>query len=111
MSRGLGKVQSGCLMAIYWAERGGKPPPTTYDIAAAVYHTEVNDDGYHLTDAQHVAVKRALEGLQRKAPTTSDPNSTAAAALRSTARTSVTTPQNENKISTTATITATRPRP
>jgi hypothetical protein len=65
MSRGYGRVQSACLLAIAYAERAGELP-TTYDIAAAVYRTEVNDDGYHLTDAQHVAVKRALESLQRQ---------------------------------------------
>jgi hypothetical protein len=65
MSRGYGKVQSGCLTAIYESERAGKPPPTTYDIVAAVYRAKV-DDGYWISDAQHVAVKRALEGLQRQ---------------------------------------------
>jgi hypothetical protein len=67
MSRGLGKVQWGCLTAIWQYERDGYLP-TTYDIAADVYHVERDkDDGYrYVTDAQHVAVKRALEGWQRK---------------------------------------------
>jgi hypothetical protein len=65
MSRGYGKVQNGCLIAIWHAEQAGEMP-STYDIAAAVFRTEVNDDGYHLSDAQHVAVKRALGGLQRQ---------------------------------------------
>jgi hypothetical protein len=67
MSRGYGKVQSGCLLTIWWAERKGKPAPTTYDIAADVYHVERDDDGCrYVSDAQHVAVKRALEGLRRQ---------------------------------------------
>jgi hypothetical protein len=65
MSRGLGKVQNGCISAIALAERKGSEhlPPTTYDIAAHVYGLS-DDDA--ISDAQHVAVKRALEGLQRK---------------------------------------------
>jgi hypothetical protein len=66
MSRGYGKVQWGCLTAIAEAEHARKPPPTTYDIVARVYHAKVDDDRYWITDAQHVAVKRALEGLQRQ---------------------------------------------
>jgi hypothetical protein len=67
MSRGYGRVQWGCLTAVHHAERKGEPPPTTYDIAADVYHVERDDDGYRcVSDAQHVAVKRALEGLQRQ---------------------------------------------
>ena len=60
-------MQNGCLMAIYGCERDGKPPPTTFDVITAVYRIKVDDDGnfgYFL--AQHVAVKRALEGLRRK---------------------------------------------
>jgi hypothetical protein len=67
MSRGYGRVQNGCQAAIYHAERAGEPPPTTYDIAAEVYHVERDDDGYRsVSDAQHVAVKRALAGLERQ---------------------------------------------
>ena len=62
MSRGLGRVQWGCLTAIWRYERKGDMP-TTYDIAADVYHLTLDDA---ISDAQHVAVKRALEGLQRK---------------------------------------------
>jgi hypothetical protein len=50
------------LSAISRYEREGKMP-TTYDIAGDVYHLTLDDA---ITDAQHVAVKRALEGLQRK---------------------------------------------
>ena len=66
MSRGYGRVMWGCLKAIADAEHDREPPPTTFDIAAAVYRAKVDDDGYWITDAQHVAVKRALEGLQRQ---------------------------------------------
>jgi len=66
MSRGLGWVQQACLMVIREYEDDGKLP-TTYNIAATVYQIEPDKDGWRLvTDAQHVAVKRALEGLQRK---------------------------------------------
>jgi hypothetical protein len=41
--------------------------PTTYNIATAVYQIKPDKDGNRwVSDAQHVAVKRALEGLQRK---------------------------------------------
>jgi len=67
MSRGLGRVQWGCLLAIWNYERGNKAPPTTFDIAADVYKIEPNKNGIRrISDAQHVAVKRALEGLQRQ---------------------------------------------
>jgi hypothetical protein len=67
MSRGYGRVQNGCQAAIDDAERAGEPPPTTYDIAADVYRVERDDDGYrYVSDAQHVAVKRALAGLERQ---------------------------------------------
>jgi hypothetical protein len=57
----------GCLKAIADAERDRQPPPTTFDIAMAVYRIETDGDGfYEIANAQHVAVKRALEGLQRK---------------------------------------------
>ena len=69
MSRGPGRVQNGCLSAIAICERkGGKGElPTTYDIVAHVYRlTRDEDSNYWITDAQHVAVKRALANLQRK---------------------------------------------
>jgi hypothetical protein len=61
-------VQNGCLVAIWECERRGKQqPPTTFDIAAHIYHISPDADGaYCVTDAEHVAVKRALEGLQRQ---------------------------------------------
>jgi hypothetical protein len=66
MSRGPGWVQMACLWRIQKYEERGELP-TTYDIAAAVYQAERADDGgYWLTNAQHVAVKRALAGLQRQ---------------------------------------------
>ena len=41
--------------------------PTTYNIAAYVYQVKPDKDGNRwINDAQHVAVKRALEGLQRQ---------------------------------------------
>ena len=59
-------MQNGCLVAIWQYERGGKLP-TTYNITAEVYHVKRDKDGNRIvTDAQHVAVKRALEGLQRQ---------------------------------------------
>jgi hypothetical protein len=67
MSRGFGWVQMACLWRIKKHDEERGELPTTYDIAAYVYQAERTDDGgYWLTDAQHVAVKRALEGLQRK---------------------------------------------
>ena len=40
---------------------------STYDIAAAVYQIKPNKRGVRkISDAQHVAIKRALEGLQRR---------------------------------------------
>jgi hypothetical protein len=67
MSRGYGKVQWGCLRAIADAEHHHKPPPTTFDIMVAVFYIEVAKDGsYDYSAAQHVAVKRALAGLQRQ---------------------------------------------
>ena len=65
MSRGLGWVQSACLYIIKRDE--GKRGVTTYTIAADVYQVKPDKHGDRLiSDAQHVAVKRALEGLQRK---------------------------------------------
>lgn|SRR5262249_3619188 len=74
MSRGLGRVQWGCLMAIWQYERKRQSKrmrlveyPTTFDIAAEVYKPKPGQNGECLiSDAQHVAVKRALAGLQRK---------------------------------------------
>jgi hypothetical protein len=75
MSRGLGRVQNGCLRAIYFDENHPRPKRhkhrgellTTFDIAAEVFQVDADADGfYQLTDAQYVATKRALENLQRK---------------------------------------------
>lgn len=67
MSRGRGGVQASCLRAIQQREDAGALWPTTYTIACDVYRIEPNDDGNRLClDAQHVAVKRALAGLQRR---------------------------------------------
>ena len=66
MSRGPGWVQRACLAVIQEYETTNDWP-TTLDIAAAVYQVKSAKDGIsYVTDAQHVAVKRALEGLQRK---------------------------------------------
>jgi hypothetical protein len=55
-----------CLWIIRNYEEDGNWP-TTYDIAAAVYQIKPNKRGVRkISDAQHVAVKRALGGLQRK---------------------------------------------
>jgi len=67
MSRGFGRVQWGCLIAIWRYERksfyhDGKTAqsehPTTFDIAAEVYKLKPDKNGDRLiSDAQHVAVK------------------------------------------------------
>jgi hypothetical protein len=62
VSRGLGWVQQACLRAIDEHES-----LMTYDIAAEVYEIKPDKDGWRWVNAaQHVAVKRALEGLQRQ---------------------------------------------
>jgi hypothetical protein len=66
MSTGLGKVQRRCLTVIANYEREGELA-TTYNIATYVYQVQPDEDGeLYFTTAQHVAVKRALEGLQRQ---------------------------------------------
>jgi hypothetical protein len=66
MSRGLGRVQNRCLSAIALCEKRGEPA-STFDIIASVYQLDRDADGtLWVTDAQHVAVKRALAGLQRE---------------------------------------------
>jgi hypothetical protein len=64
MSRGLGRVQKACLRVISeWKAKDDWP--TTFDIAAEVYQIKPDKDGVrYVSEAQHVAVKRALEGLQ-----------------------------------------------
>ena len=68
MSRGLGWVQQACFEVICKHEATKKGLwPTTYTIAADIYQVKPDKDGNRwVTDAQHVAVERALEGLQRK---------------------------------------------
>ena len=68
MSRGLGQIQRACLKVIEeWDHQKWPPWPTTFNIAADVYQVKPDADGNHfVSDAQHVATKRALEGLQRK---------------------------------------------
>jgi hypothetical protein len=67
MSRGFGRVQWGCLTAIWNHERRGEQP-TTFDIAVDIYKIKADKVGTRwISDAQHVAVKRALAGLQRQA--------------------------------------------
>src|SRR5262245_28040077 len=66
MSRGLGRVQRRCLDAIRKYETQGKCP-TTFNITAEVYEVQRDEDGNrYVSDAQHVAVKRALRGLRRQ---------------------------------------------
>ena len=62
MSRGMGIIQRGCLKAIQ--QHDG---PTTYTIAADVYAIRRDRMGNRwISDAQHAAVRRALNGLRRK---------------------------------------------
>jgi hypothetical protein len=66
MSRGLGRIQRECLRVIAGYEAGGVRP-TTFNVAADVYHVEHDADGSRMiNDAQHVATKRALATLRRK---------------------------------------------
>lgn len=66
MSRGLGWVQQACLRVIRKYE-DGKRWPTTFNIAADIYQLKPDADGNRWVNAaQHVAVKRALESLQRQ---------------------------------------------
>lgn len=66
MSRGLGRVQQGCLRVINEYESAGQPP-TTYNIVAEVYEVKRDKDGNRwVSDAQYVAVKRALAALRRQ---------------------------------------------
>ena len=66
MGRGMGRVQRACLSTVDQYERDGRWP-TTFNIAAEVYAVPADEDGNRwVTEAQHVAVKRALRVLQRK---------------------------------------------
>ena len=66
MSTGLGYIQRGCLRVIEEYEAAGKRP-TTFNIAAEVYRVRPDRHGNRMvSDAQHVATKRALASLRRK---------------------------------------------
>ena len=66
MSRGLGRIQRGCLRVIEEYEAAGKMP-TTFNIAAEVYRVRPDRHGNRMvSDAQHVATKRALASLRQK---------------------------------------------
>jgi hypothetical protein len=66
MSAGLGYIQRGCLRVIEEYEAAGKRP-TTFNIAADVYRVRPDRDGNRMvSDAQHVATKRALASLRKK---------------------------------------------
>ena len=65
MSRGLGWLQRECLRVIDDYRLAGKEP-TTFNIAAEVYQVKRDRHGNRMiTDAQHVATKRALGSLRR----------------------------------------------
>jgi hypothetical protein len=68
MSKGLrlGRIQRGCLRVIEEYEAAGKGP-TTFSIAADVYRVRPDRHGNRMvSDAQHVATKRALASLRQK---------------------------------------------
>ena len=66
MSRGLGRIQRGCLRVIEEYEAADKMP-TTFNIAAEVYRVRPDRHGNRMvSDAQHVATKRALATLRQK---------------------------------------------
>jgi hypothetical protein len=63
MSRGLGWVQRECLRIIGSAPKN----PTTYQVAAEVFQVKADEYGDRMiTEAQHVATKRALASLRSK---------------------------------------------
>jgi hypothetical protein len=65
MSKGLGRIQRGCLRVIEEYEAAGKRP-TTFNIAAEVYRVRRDQRGNRMvSDAQHIATKRALAALRR----------------------------------------------
>jgi len=61
MSKGLGRIQRGCLRVIEEYEAAGKRP-TMLNIASEVYRVRPD----RLSDAQHVATRRALTSLWQK---------------------------------------------
>ena len=65
MSKGLGRIQRGCLRVLVECEAAGKRP-TTFNIAAEVYRVRRDQRGNRMvSDAQHIATKRALAALRR----------------------------------------------
>jgi len=73
MSAGIGWVQAACLYFV--REHGADDaPPTTLDIAAYVYRVKPTKGGHIvISDARHVAVKRALANLRRQGLVVSRP--------------------------------------
>jgi hypothetical protein len=66
MSRGLGRIERECLRVIEEYVAAGKRP-TTFNIAAEVYQIKRDRHGNRMvSDAQHVATRRALANLRRK---------------------------------------------
>jgi hypothetical protein len=61
MSKGLGRIQRGCLRVLGEYEAAGKRP-TMLNIASEVYRVRPD----RLSDAQHVATRRALTSLRQK---------------------------------------------
>jgi hypothetical protein len=61
MSKGLGRIQRGCLRVLGEYEAVGKRP-TMLNIASEVYRVRPD----RLSDAQHVATRRALTSLRQK---------------------------------------------
>ena len=61
MSKGLGRIQRGCLRVIEEYDAAGKRP-TMLNIASEVYRVRPD----RLSDAQHVATRRALTSLRQK---------------------------------------------
>ena len=66
MSKELGHIQQGCLRVIGEYEAAGKTP-TTFNIAAEVYRIRPDRHGNRMvSEAQHVAIKRALASVRQK---------------------------------------------
>jgi hypothetical protein len=61
MSKGLGRIQRGCLRVLVECEAAGKRP-TMLNIASEVYRVRPD----RLSEAQHVATRRALASLWQK---------------------------------------------
>ena len=61
MSKGLGRIQRGCLRVLGEYEAAGKRP-TMLNIASEVYRVRPD----RLSGAQHVATRRALTSVRQK---------------------------------------------